>query len=82
MPLPVTLELIALLARKWSLNNLLCSLDGIPMPVSSIITFQESLLSDTETLTLPFSGVYFSEFDKMFLELNPFSPCQTTHSNN
>lgn len=44
--------------------------------------FQESLLSDTETLTLPFSGVYFSEFDKMFLELNPFSPCQTTHSNN
>lgn len=82
MPLPVTLELIALLARKWSLNNLLCSLDGIPMPVSSIITFQESLLSDTETLTLPFSGVYFSEFDKMFLELNPFSPYQTTHSNN
>lgn len=78
MPLPVTLELIALLARKWSLNNLLCSLDGIPMPVSSIITFQESLLSDTETLTLPFSGVYFSEFDKMFLELNPFSPYQTT----
>ena len=69
MPLPVTLELIALLARKWSLNNLLCSLDGIPMPVSSIITFQESLLSDTETLTLPFSGVYFSEFDKMFFRI-------------
>lgn len=82
MPLPVTLELIALLARKWSLNNLLCSLDGIPMPVSSIITFQESLLSDTETLTLPFSGVYLVNLIKCFLELNPFSPYQTTHSNN
>ena len=32
-------------------------------------TYQESLLSDTETLTLPFSGVYFSEFDKMFFRI-------------
>ena len=49
MPLPVTLELIALLARKWSLNNLLCSLDGIPMPVSSIITYQYyALVSEKE----------------------------------
>ena len=69
IPLPVIFALIAFVPRKCILNNLLCSFDGIPMPVSLTSSFQESLVSETYTLTVPFSGVYFNALDIRFFKM-------------
>ena len=69
MPLPVIFELIAFTPRKCILNNLLCSLDDIPIPVSFTSSFQVSLFSCTETRTIPYSGVYFIAFEIRFFKI-------------